>query len=154
MISRFLAIDPGESIGVAEFDDEGTLTQRSKIKRSYFKHYLDDRFNPDYSQISDVIVENFRVFPGMEYNFILNTFNVVRVIGFIEAYCHINGAEFHLQEPNVRTSAEKWLGFQYKSHTPDDKAAHAHGVKWLVNNRILTVEKAIKDNEEYDQRDH
>lgn len=146
---RYIAVDPGNNVGIAEFNIEGRFLRRDTIKKPYFFTYLKNRLgHPE--NIQAVICENFRMFPGMPHNMIMNTFDVVRVIGAVDYACFINGVELHLQEPNVRTVAEKWLGFNYKSHTPDDKAAHAHGVKWLVNNRILTVEQAIKDNEKYE----
>lgn len=156
---KYIAIDPGESVGIAEFDEEGTFLKRFIIRRAFLGPYLTNRLDIQYKagiikKPTHIICENFRSFPGMEKHFILNTFNVVKVIGFVEGFAFMSNVEFILQEPNERVAAERWLGFNYKSHTPDDKAAHAHGVKWLVSNHILDIEKAIKDNEEYDQRKH
>lgn len=144
----YVAIDPGKHTGVALFNASGEFFGRYVLE----KEELFALLSHSWQGAETIILENFRLFPTKNLNMIMNTFDAVAIKGAVELACYRRGWELVLQEPSVRHTAEKWLGWNYKSHTPDDKAAHAHGVKYLVSNHIITIDKAISDKEHYEAR--
>lgn len=144
----YVAIDPGKHTGIAQFNAGGEFLARYIMEKEELFALLSHSW-----QGSEVIIlENFRLFASMNSNMIMNTFDAVAIKGAVELAAYQRGWELVLQEPSVRHTAELWLGWNYKSHTPDDKAAHAHGVKYLVSNHIITIDKAISDKEDYEAR--
>lgn len=121
---RVLAIDPGDTIGIAIYDDGsvsgGTMNWCSE---------LDDllmTFRP-----STVIAENFFIRRGKPSNY----HSAIKQIGVIEYLCDHYGIQCELQSPTILRTMMK--------HVPDEvkishiRSAVSHLLYFLLKNEIV-----------------
>lgn len=135
----FIAIDPGENVGVATFSDAGL-----DIKRHIFRL-------PDFRE--KVLALLAVTSNDQHYTFIMEDFNLrldkaldqtgsnmpaARAIGAVEMINDILGSRstIVMRHPRLLYSALKAAGYakyaNKRIHPPDDIAAYAHGVDYLI----------------------
>lgn len=104
---QILAFDPGHTTGVVV----STLTgPRDFVVTSVSQLSWEERFHIltliRLHQPCVVVAEDFRLFAHAAKSQINSPFPAVRVIGLIDAYCHLEGVKLHLQQPSVRSNVK------------------------------------------------
>jgi hypothetical protein len=144
---RYIAIDPGETNGIAGYNYLGTvlwmgnsLDVIDSLKRSestFWTPTTDMRF----------IVENYRVYPGKALAHINSDVKTAQVIGAIKQYAKDRSIPVVLQPAHTKATGFAYLGVKEPSRSSPlshAKVAHAHGTYWLVENRILDPRSLLK----------
>jgi len=125
----YLAIDPGENIGWARFDDQGQLEGMGEINgHDKFLDWLEEQ-----TGIKVYIVESYRSRPGK-----INSWSrlpTVQLIGAIKRVARKRGIKVVEQDPSPCLSIGlRFIGMHttYKGkHVPDQVSALAHGTYYL-----------------------
>lgn len=146
----YVAFDPGKRTGWATFAKDGTLLKRG----SMFEDELFIFLEQGWPTVKHIIIERFRIYPSKADKLIMNSLQVIEIIGALRFAAFCRHWEVTLQEPQEKDMPLKWMGYFYskKSHVPDDKSAHAHGVKYLEKAGVITINKIIGDKERYEAR--
>ena len=87
---RLVALDPGETVGLAYFDD-GELIDVEQIKLSFKKH----DWNPLIDRVCTLwptvlVYEDYKIYPGLSKVHTLSGVPTLKVIGAIEFMCSHN----------------------------------------------------------------
>lgn len=129
-----LVVDPGDTSGLALFNNEGELLQKWQAD---FDQLLDDIVT--LRKIEVIIVEDYRLRKGKQAQQTGSRFQAVQVIGVLKYHAYLWGVEFVLA--NVQA---KVLGAMYSGVKPpsDHKKSHAIdayniGIYWLVQEKII-----------------
>lgn len=137
----YVAIDPGESVGMAMFTDTGEDIRKLTLRLPQFREALAMLMVTD--KTYHFIVEDFRLRKDKALDQIGSNIPAARAIGAIEMMVAILGerASITMVQPSVLTSALKAAGFaryanNRRLHPPDDVAAYAHGVQYLIDNKL------------------
>jgi hypothetical protein len=139
---KYLAIDPGETSGWAQFDAQGNAIAYGQFKLKDVKESLQRLVSSD---LLAVIVEDYKVHPWQKQRGFSRN-ETSKIIGRIEMICELRNIKMVLQPNTVRAIGYKWAGLDEQptnhaiSHQFD---AVAHGVYWLQMNGIRPVGKAI-----------
>lgn len=117
-----LAIDPGDVSGYAFLNMEGVLTDMGQFKLANMNTFLDSLHG-----INTIVLENFRIRPGM--NFSWSEMDTIQVIGAVKYRAHQLKCKVVLQEPSCYSIGSKWAGVQIpKDHSISHQVvAYAHG---------------------------
>lgn len=129
-----LSVDPGDTNGVALFDDDGQPITRWQCD---FDQLLKDL--SDTKPIATVIVEDYRLRKGKQAQQTGSRFQAVQTIGALKHYCFLKGAEFILVNVQAKTLGAMYSGTKppsdhKKSHSID---AYNIGIYWLVEQGII-----------------
>jgi hypothetical protein len=135
-VEGYIAIDPGETSGVAEFDKNGQLVSMHQFKRDDLFDYLAER---EANLPETLIFEEYMVFAHKLSAHAWSKLETVQVIGALVFWCHRNGVKCVEQKAQAKILGYKYMGATApknhdKSHGPD---AAAHGIYWLVNHKII-----------------
>jgi len=140
-----LAIDPGKVSGYAFLNMEGVLADMGQFQLIGLNKFLDSLT----SEIKHLIVENFKVRPGV--NFAWQEMDTIQVIGAIKYRAWQLKLPVNLQEPSCYTIGAKWAGVSIpKNHDISHQVvAYAHGTyfshKSLGNPIPVARQKALTD---------
>lgn len=131
-----ISFDPGETTGVAVFDDDKVYSW-DQIPMDKILDFLSDEPKPDV-----VIYENFQLLPHKAKALIGSKFETIQVIGMIKAYAHRHGAELIEQRPGIKSIAEMWTGVKPpKNHKQSHKVdAYNHGAYYLCRIGVMKTE--------------
>lgn len=139
---HYLALDPGEKRqGWAKFNEEGTTIGFGKITGDLdnFMDWLEGLDPPP----KVIIYENYRVNPTIKHGF--SKVPTVQLIGMIKRFAKKAKIEIHEQNNGVLPIGLRYAGFfdryyhangKKKKHVDDEHAALAHGIYYLVKNKI------------------
>jgi hypothetical protein len=135
----YIACDPGARVsGLVTFNEEGDLTGVHRVLRGMpgiiewfgknVSPYIPSTDDPVDAIPRVIICENYRI----KINHNLSTVPTIRVIGCIQTFAYMYGAEFVEQESTVYRTGIKWAGQPIpKGHIPDELSALGHGVYYL-----------------------
>lgn len=142
--ASYLAIDPGETIGYATFDDNGTLLDMGQFRFEAFLSEIESLFT---SSIKVCIVEDYKNYAWKQQKKWSRN-NTSKVIGKIELFAELRGAKVVLQPAQHYPIGAKWGGFEIPSnHSISHQfVAAAHGIFWLQENGIRTPGQAFLGN--------
>lgn len=137
-----IAVDPGANIGVATFTLKGEDYNKGVFSEENFLNFMASLLvaadqKPDI--IFKFIVEPFTLRQDLAIEQTGSNMPASRIIGAIQMVDRILGdkSEIHYSPASNLKSALKWSGMnKYLSyrHVPDEIAAYAHGVMWLIQN--------------------
>lgn len=144
----FMSIDPGENVGFATFSATGGDLMRSVVKLQEFRRFYlqmtyDSVRKGDLDFIT-FIMEDFTLRQDLAIAQTGSNMPAPRCIGAVEQIDTMLGAKSKIvlvKAGNLRGSL-KWAGFpEYANkprtwHCPDDIAAYAHGVKYLIDQNL------------------
>ena len=137
-----LSVDPGDTTGVAIFDDKGFLVQRGQ----YDFNSLIDMLATYWRGMDTILVEDYRLRKGKQAAQTGSRFQAVQIIGALKYHAHIRGAELILVDVQAKT-----LGSMYSGIKPPSNHKMSHeidaqniGVYWLVKENIIEP-PALKD---------
>lgn len=131
----YLAIDPGETSGWAEFDENGILVAFGQFKQVKQAEFLAEHVKPT---LKALIVEDYKNHAHQKQkNWSRN--QTSKNIGAIEMICEMRKVPYFLQPNTVKAIGYKYAGIEPPSdhsisHGPD---AIAHGTYFLRTKGIL-----------------
>jgi hypothetical protein len=129
-----LVVDPGDTSGLALFDRNGELIQKSQHK---FDCMLEEVAR--LRSLSAIVVEDYRLRAGKQAQQTGSRFQAVQVIGVLKYHAFLHGAEFVLADVQAKV-----LGAMYSGVKPpsDHKLSHEVdayniGIYFLVKEKII-----------------
>lgn len=134
----FIAIDPGENVGMATFSDAGLDIKRKTFRLPQFRETLSLLTATSNDQHYTFIVESFNLRLDKALDQVGDDMPAARAIGAIEMMDEILGPKstIVMRHPRLLYSALKVAGYakyaNKRIHPPDDIAAYAHGVGYLI----------------------
>lgn len=137
MSSYYLVLDPGETTGVAVFNDKGIIVDVFQLDRIVdVGTYLDEMLTLSGSKCIRVLYESFKVFPWVKQGG--SEVPAAQVIGIIKYLCHKRGIPTEEIDPKYKRIGYAWSGKKPPSnhaisHGPD---AEALGEYWLRKNKV------------------
>lgn len=131
----FIAIDPGDTTGFAEFDNNGDLLGMGQIEEAHFQDWVLNTIN---DSLRAVIIEDYKILAHKAKAHSWSRVPTIKKIGVIESACLIHGVKSVLQANTVKATGYAWGGIvpasnHNVSHQLD---AFAHGVYYLQQNGI------------------
>jgi hypothetical protein len=137
-VIKYVAIDPGETTGVAEFDADGKVLGMHQFKVKELYEYFERLYDTP-PQV--VIFEEYRIFAHKKDSHINSKVPTIQIIGAIKYFAWRCKATAVEQPSQHKPFGYKYGGFNppkdhSKSHGPD---ALAHGFYYLVTNRVIGV---------------
>jgi hypothetical protein len=131
-----LSVDPGDTTGIAYWEDDGTFISREALP---FEELL-DKLNSFTGNITVIVCEDYRLRGGRQVAQTGSRFVAVQVIGALKLLAKESKARFVLQQPTVLTVASLHSGVKRpsnhsKSHDID---AYNHGYYYLETQGLLT----------------
>jgi hypothetical protein len=140
-----LAVDPGDTTGLASFYDNGDPYQKWQDN---FEGLLETFVNmtPLATDITHILVEDYRLRKGKQAQQTGSRFQAVQVIGLMKYHAKRINAKFELVDVQAKTLGSMYSGVKppsdhRKSHEID---AYNIGIYWLVANKIIEP-PALKD---------
>jgi hypothetical protein len=129
-----ISVDPGETTGVAYWEDNGTFISREALTQDEILDKVETL-----SDVTVIVVEDYRLRQGKQMVQTGSRFVAVQIIGALKAYARRVGAKFVLQPANVLTVAALHSGVKRpsnhsKSHDID---AYNHGYYYLETKGLL-----------------
>lgn len=126
-----LAIDPGDTSGIAKFDTTGEKPYQPTHIAAVKKYNGLFKELQSHTDANVVVIENYRIRPGVTHDW--SSVDTIRYIGYIHYWADLHGITVHLQEPVDKVPAYGWLGMKYQKgkknmHIPD---AVAHGAFYM-----------------------
>lgn len=141
----YVAIDPGKNIGLATFssegEDRGKLVVNEEALFGFLKNVI-VAVEEKESRFVTFILEDYKLRKDRALDQVGSDIPAARIIGAVQMVHSILGeqSKIVLQEPRILHTAlkwsrqNKWVG--RKSHVPDDVSAYAHGVYYLIQQKI------------------
>ena len=138
---RLVALDPGETVGLAYFDF-GELIDVEQIKLKFKTRGFDPLIDRIYQLEPDVVVyEDYKIYPGLAKMHTLSGVPTLKVIGAIEFMCSYNKYQSISQMASTAKGfstdekLKEW-GFYKKAHRHGNDAIR-HGCHALLFNKEL-----------------
>ena len=130
-----LSVDPGDTTGIAYWEDDGTFLAREALP---FEELL-EKLNSFTGNIKVIVCEDYRLRGGRQIAQTGSRFVAVQVIGALKLIAKEYKAKFILQPSNVLPVAELHSGVKRpsnhsKSHDID---AYNHGYYYLETQGLL-----------------
>ncbi len=145
----FISIDPGENVGVATFKEDGGAIAKKVFSLQDFRKFLKFTYfgmindNPNRNTLK-IIYEDYTLRQDMAIAQTGSNMPASRAIGAVEMIHDLLGEKSIIfkSKPSDLRGALKWAGYPHLAnkprswHCPDDIAAYAHGVKFLIDQGI------------------
>lgn len=143
--SSYLAIDPGETIGWASFNDLGDLITMGQFRFENFNEEMDKLLHSDLKQ---VIIEDY-VNYGHKQQKRWTRNNTSKIIGKIELLADLRSVSWVRQPANNYGIGAMWGGFEIPTdHSISHQfVAAAHGIYWLQTNGVREPGRALRQQE-------
>jgi hypothetical protein len=141
----YVAIDPGKRCGVATFNNDGSDRSKGVLQEKDLRAYLGIHikqsqlpFTNTYEPVEAFIIEGFWLRKDKALEQSGSDMPASRAYGAVELAAQIMDVPLHTQPSSILSQACKWAQVPYnpKKHTPDQNSAYAHGVYWLINNKL------------------
>lgn len=135
------SIDPGETVGFAEWHDDGSFLLKQKMPWENFETMLVDASGPmgdlGLSSPQKIIVEQWAFSPGKTQGG--NKMVSSQVIGMVKLFARLIDAEVVMQDPRILKVSALHTGtpIPKSGHFDDDISAYLHGHYYFVVNGIL-----------------
>jgi len=132
-----ISVDPGDTTGIAYWEDDGTFISRETMSQNELFDKLEQL-----SDVTVIVCEDYRLRQGKQMAQTGSRFVAVQIIGALKAYARRVGAKFVLQPPNILTIAAmhsqvKRPSNHAKSHDID---AYNHGFYYFETKGLLKPE--------------
>jgi hypothetical protein len=139
----FIAVDPGQNVGVASFGSDGSDGNRFVNDLSDFRIFLRNIYDVVKHSTENAkvhwIVEDFSLRQDRALEQTGSDMPASKCIGMVDLIDHMleNRSQLTMVPPSHLSTGLKLAGFkQYARrgiHAPDHIAAYAHGVKFLID---------------------
>lgn len=126
--SYYLALDPGDTTGWAQFEEDGKGVTFDSF---YGKEKLYEFLDAAAPQV--IICEDYKLFPWKAANQSWSRLDTVRAIGAIEYWAYLHNAKVIFQDPKIKSIGYMWAGIpKPKNHSESHHVdAYVHGVYFL-----------------------
>lgn len=136
----YVAFDPGKRTGIASFNDDGTDRTKGIYTNDnlYIALELLGKFHVS-NPIKRFIVEDYKLRADKAFELVGQEGHADRSIGAIEYVAWQLKVPIIFQGSYILKTAWKWAQLpplRKGQHPPDDMAAYAHGVHWLILNNL------------------
>lgn len=130
------SIDPGESIGVCVWEEDGTLTSQKKVNIDQFMSMLAEWLNYGIAP-TKIIVEQWAFDPGKTGRG--DKMVSSQVIGMLRLFAHVERVELVYQDRRILKVSALHTGtpIPKSGHFDDDVSAYLHGHYYFVVQGIL-----------------
>ena len=135
----YVSVDPGQTVGLATWDEQGKLIHKSKMPRVDFEKYLWGLVEPNYPHnIIKFIVEKYVVYGQKATVHVGRDNPTEQVIGMVDMIARRLDAPVIKQRADILKIAAKWAGVKVPGgHLPDDLSAYLHGYYYLHQQQII-----------------
>lgn len=134
----YLSVDPGMTTGIAYFDEEGKFEFKTQIKGIEEFYVWLHTFEKSFGYI---IYEAYVINPKVDHGG--DEVPAAQVIGILKGFAYANDKVLVKQLAYERIPGYPWFGKIYrKGYHPKDSdqdSAHAHGLVYLVKNKVVSV---------------
>lgn len=141
---KYLFFDPGESTGVAGFDENGDVCYKLTVRgQDGLFNYLNEMVKGPFLTL--VGIEDFRLYPWKSAAQSWSQFWTVQAIGAIKYACNIVGFQTIIQSTQNRDMGYTWAGLKQPPKTSPiihEMDAYAHGVYCLQRRGIRRPQQA------------
>jgi len=129
-----LVVDPGDTSGLALFEDNGKHIRKWQ---SDFPTLLKEL--QTMPLVSEIVVEDYRLRQGKQMAQTGSRFQAVQVIGALKYHAAIKGAELHLANVQAKTLGAMYSGVKQPSNHKLSHEIDAYniGIYWLVTHDII-----------------
>lgn len=147
------AWDPGDTTGVAVWNDEYDLLEMKQIRMeetASFWKYIEERHGP----IRICIVEDFVLFGARAAQQKGSRMKASQGIGSLRTLSQLSHADFYLQPASVKKTAMKQARITLPSKHEDthEYDAYLHGYHWMVKNGKIKTQLQLEKEAERDAR--
>lgn len=129
-----ISIDPGDTVGVATWNENGQLIWKSKMSLDEFIEWCDTYPDRD---VSTVIVEDFTLRGHQAYRQRGSKLKASQGLGVAKAFAKRVRAKLVVQQPTILNIAAMHTGTKIVSHYSDDVSAFLHGYYYFESIGIL-----------------
>lgn len=138
-MKMYVSVDPGQTVGLATWGEDGKLIHKSKMPRVDFERFLWGTVDPTYpNEILKFIVEKYVVYGNMTTAHIGRDNPTEQVIGMIDMIARKLGVPVIKQPATILKITAKWAGIKIPGgHCPDDISAYLHGYHYLHKRGII-----------------
>lgn len=143
----YLSFDPGDTTGIAEFLDDGTLTWMGQVSLKDLMEYLN---NYEPTREMTVIIEDFVLFARRAQQQAGSRMKASQAIGIIKMFASRHNAKVVMQQASIKPIALKLTGARMPSkHSQTHQIdAYLHGAYYLINQGILETKLQRKMREQ------
>lgn len=129
-----ISLDPGETSGIAYWEDNGTYISREALTQDELFDKLETL-----SDVTVIVCEDYRLRQGKQMVQTGSRFVAVQIIGALKAYARKCGSKFVLQTPNVLSVASLHSGVKRPSNhaISHDVDAYNHGYYYFETKGLL-----------------
>ena len=129
-----ISVDPGETTGIAYWENDGTFISREALPQDDLLDKLETL-----SGVTAIVTEDYRLRQGKQMVQTGSRFVAVQIIGALKAYARRVGAKFYLQPANVLTVAALHSGVKRPSNhaISHDIDAYNHGYYYFETKGLL-----------------
>lgn len=133
VISSYLAVDPGDTVGWATFDAEGWIVKMGQFDKADFVEKISELLH---SGLMHVIVEDYVLFQHKamaQTNSRGRKLETAKMVGKIEMLADLRGVPIVKQPASVYKVGAAWGGFEIPSNhaISHQYSAAGHGIYWL-----------------------
>lgn len=129
-----VSIDPGDTVGVCTWSQEGELRSKFKLSLEEFITWCDDwALQP----VQVVVIEDFTLRGHQAYRQRGSKLKASQGIGIAKAFAKRVGAKVVLQQPSILNIAAMHTGTKIVQHYDDDVSAYLHGYWYFESVGIL-----------------
>jgi len=138
-----LAIDPGETVGIAWISFEGQTYDIQELPVDEFFEWLARQVDPERPYfVGPIVIEDYRLLRGKQMQQTGSTFPAVQVIGAARLAARVSGVELVTQSPQILRLTEMhmhWPVHAPTSHVPDYLSAQLHALHYMETQGISTA---------------
>jgi hypothetical protein len=129
-----ISVDPGETTGIAYWENDGTFISREALPQDDLLDKLETL-----SGVTAIVTEDYRLRQGKQMVQTGSRFVAVQIIGALKAYARRVGAKFVLQPANILTIAALHSGVKRPSNhaISHDIDAYNHGYYYFETKGLL-----------------
>lgn len=134
-MSYVVSIDPGDTTGVALWNDQGYRYWQRKMTLEEFEIWC-DAFDAD---VSIVVCENYVHRPRQRYEAKGSKMKASQGIGIAKAFARRRKAKLVIQGPDILriTALHAGIKVPQRGHIDDDVSAYLHGFRYFVSTGTL-----------------
>lgn len=134
----YVSVDPGRTVGVATWTEQGELITKVKMPIDAFETWLLAFIRNDKVEVLAFIVEEYRIYAHTATAHIGSKVETIQCIGKIKIVAKELGVPVVEQPATILNGAAKWAGVKRTArHWPDDVSAYLHGYYYLHKKKLI-----------------
>lgn len=142
-LGAYLSVDPGESNGIAWYDEDAKLQGLFVVKYEDLEEFL-----AKFTDTETVLCEQYRVYEHKAKAHTGSLVTTARAIGKVTTWAKSRNARLIFQDANKKAIGFKYLGEKEPKRSNSLShaiVAHAHFTYWAVRNKLVDPKELIRD---------